>query len=346
MSVDSRAANALPRSVERGESLRPVRSPSQQQYSVDTPHRSFNNDRIRRPQNRTQVGAINALVQISPSGIVQRRILTFDGMVAEAVNISKHCRVETHFRGFVHLLALFEHGTRSQGSTFVEGMPRSALRDYRRKFIFVPAGHEYRDWQEPAGPARAAYFYFDPRALPFEADLEGAPTAFTPRLFFEDEGLWEQAIKLKALVDHPQERDRLYGEALSVVLAHELLRLNGGARNVETTARGGLAGWQQRIVADYIDAHLAESIPISTLAQLVRRSLFHFCRSFKRSFGIPPHRFITQRRIERAKSLLAKRVNSVSEIGTAIGFSEASSFTAAFRRTTGLTPTSYQRSLR
>ncbi|MBO0757864.1 MAG: helix-turn-helix transcriptional regulator [Bradyrhizobiaceae bacterium] len=224
-------------------------------------------------------------------------------------------------------------------------MPRSALRDYRRKFIFVPAGHEYRDWQENVGLARVAYFYFDPRALPFDAGPDYAPTAFTPRLFFEDEGLWEQATKLKALLDQRQAYDRHYGEALGVVLAHELVRLNSGARNVETTARGGLAGWQQRIAVDYIEGHLGECIPISTLAQLVRLSLFHFCRSFKRSFGMTPHRFITHRRIASAKSLLAKRVTSVSEVAAAVGFSDTSSFAAAFRRATGRAPTSYQRSL-
>jgi AraC family transcriptional regulator len=341
MSIDSRAANGVSLSPERSGF---VRSGYQHQIAVDTHYGSFNDDRSRRPQIRTKVGATSALVRISPSEIVRRRVLTFDGLAAEAVHITKHCRVESYFRSFVHLLILFEQGTRSEGLTFVEGVPHSTLRDYGRKFIFVPAGYEYRDWQEPVGLARAVYFYFDPRTLPFETDPERAAPSFTPRLFFEDEGLWEQAIKLKALLDHPQACDRHYGEALGVVMAHELLRLYSGARNDEGTARGGLAGWQRRIVVAYVDEHLNECIHISTLAQLVRLSLFHFCRSFKRSFGMTPHRFITRRRIERAKSLLAKRVNSVSEVGAALGFSETSSFTAAFRRATGLTPSSYQRS--
>jgi methylphosphotriester-DNA--protein-cysteine methyltransferase len=70
-----------------------------------------------------------------------------------------------------------------------------------------------------------------------------------------------------------------------------------------------------------------------------------FSRSFKQSFGRPPHRYHTGRRIERAKALLAQPAQSVTEIGFTVGFSEASSFTAAFRRETGLTPSSYRRSL-
>jgi AraC family transcriptional regulator len=49
----------------------------------------------------------------------------------------------------VHLLAVYERGMRQEGETFVEGLSSSTLRDFRRKLVFVPAGHTYRDWQEP-----------------------------------------------------------------------------------------------------------------------------------------------------------------------------------------------------
>jgi AraC family transcriptional regulator len=344
MSVNPCATNALSGTSDRELSAARV-SFRGRKIAVDTRNKSFSDERLHRLYSRTKVGAMNAVVRISPSDIVSRSTLSWHGMRAETVHITKHQRVESYFRGSAHLLVLFEHGSRSEGSTFVEGMPRSALRDFQRKFVFVPAGHEYHDWQQPLSLARVAYFYFDPEALPVEADSERNTRSFSPRLFFEDEELWEQAIKLKALLDRPHAGDRYYGEALGVVLAHELLRLNDEARRVETPLRGGLAAWQQRIVVEYIQDNLAEYIPLSTLAQLVRLSLFHFCRSFKQSFGMPPHRFLTQRRIERAKLLLEKRAISVSEVGMAIGFSEKSSFTAAFRKATGLTPSSYQRSV-
>jgi AraC family transcriptional regulator len=338
MSVNPRATNVLTPTADR-ELFSARVSFRERQIAVDTRNRSFNDNRTHRLYSRT-----NTVVRISPADIIKRRTLSWHGVRAEAVHITKHHRVESYFRGSAHLLVLFEYGSRSKGSTFVEGMPRSALRDFERKFIFVPAGHEFYDLQEPLRLARLAYFYFDPEALPVEADLERT-RSLSPRLFFEDEELWEQAIKLKTLLDRPHAFDRDYGEALGVVLAHELLRLNDAARSVETPLRGGLAAWQQRVVVEYIGEHLAEYIPLSTLAQLVRLSLFHFCRSFKQSFGTPPHRFLTQRRIERAKSLLEKRAISVSDVGTAIGFSETSSFTAAFRKATGVTPSSYQRSV-
>ena len=108
--------------------------------------------------------------------------------------------------------------------------------------------------------------------------------------------------------------------------------------------RGGLAAWQQRRVADYIEQHLAEQIPLATLAQLARLSSYYFCRTFKQSFGVSPHRYHNNRRIELAKTLLAAPDASVTDVGLTLGFSETSSFTSTFRKTTGLTPTAYRRS--
>ena len=297
------------------------------------------------PQTRTRADDIKPVVEIFPSEIVERRVLTWPGMAVETVRVTKHRRFESRFRAGVHLLALFEEGERSNGSTFVEGLPHSALRNLRRKFVFVPAGHEYHDWHEPRSLARVANFYFEPAALPVESELAMSDMPLAPRLFFEDATLWDHAIKLKTLIEGPLTNDRLYREALGVVLAHELVHLGQGAPRVASIVRGGLAAWQQRTVADYIEAHVSEHISLAELAQLVRLSSYHFCRAFKQSFGMPPHRYHTQRRMERAKLMLAKPAVSVTDVGMAIGFSETSSFTSAFRKATGLTPTGYQRSV-
>jgi len=302
-------------------------------------------DHGRRMLGRIAGAAIKSMVEMSPSETVNRRVASWPGMAAEAVGVTRQGRIESRFRGPVHLLALFEAGVRSDGQTFVEGLPRSALRSYGRKLIFVPAGHEYADWQETRSLPRLAYFYFDPAALPVAPDQGFANISLAPRLFFEDTGLWDTAIKLKALIESPQAVDPLYCEALGVVLAHELMRLTLGSARVEPPARGGLAAWQQRAAAAHIEEHLAEPISLSGLAELARLSPHHFCRAFKQSFGMPPHQFHIHRRIERAKILLAKPAMSVTDVGIAMGFSGTSSFTTSFRKVTGLTPTGYRRSV-
>jgi AraC-like DNA-binding protein len=294
---------------------------------------------------RGQVGlaARHPVVEICPRQSVRRRIVSSHGMTAELVQETGSERIDYHFVAPIHLLVLFDRGVRREGETNLDGLPPSTLRQLTRKFVFVPAGHTYCDWHEPSTPARITFFYFDP------ADLPAAPNPgavhLAPRLFFEDPQLLTTAQKLAELIDGPECDNRGYIEALGRVLAHELKRLNRGGTPRKGAVRGGLAAWQQRIVTSYIEDHLAEPIPLGTLAELVGLSTYHFCRAFKQSFAIPPHRYHTSRRIDRAKALLAKPAPSVTSIGLTLGFSETSSFTAAFRKATGFTPTAYHRSL-
>jgi AraC family transcriptional regulator len=129
------------------------------------------------------------------------------------------------------------------------------------------------------------------------------------------------------------------------VLTNELVRLNGDAARRGPASRGGLASWQQKQVAAYIEEHVADNIPLATLAELARLSPYHFCRSFKRSFGMPPHRYHANCRIERAKQLLTNRELSVTRIALDVGFSETSTFSAAFHKLTGQAPSHYRRNL-
>jgi AraC family transcriptional regulator len=284
-----------------------------------------------------------AAVAISPANSVKRRALSWPGMTAEVIQATSSERIAYRAHAEVHILVLCERGARKDGETSIEGLPSSTLRDVTRKFSFVPAGHDYYDWHDPRTPARMAFFYFAPQALPLS--VVETEQVLNPRLFFEDAALLATAQKLMALIEGPQPDDCSYLQALGVVLAHELLRINRGSTNGKAAIRGGLAAWQQRVVTSYIDEHLAEPVPLAKLAELAGLSTYHFCRAFKQSFGVPPHRYHTSQRIDRAKALLAKPSFSVTDIGLTVGFSETSSFTAAFRKATGLTPTAYHRSL-
>jgi AraC family transcriptional regulator len=292
---------------------------------------------------KVQLGAPHPLVAISPAYSFRRRMVRSTGMTAEIVQETGSERIEYRFQAPVHLLVVFERGVRREGETAIAGLPGSSLRDLARKFVFVPAGHEYRDWREPSTPARMAFFYFDPAELPGARDA-GA-VVLPPRLFFEDPHLFATAQKLIGLTEGAEPDNSCYMEALGRVLAHELMRLDRGAAPRKNTVRGGLAGWQQRIVTAYIEDHLADPISLADLAELVSLSTYHFCRAFKQSFGIPPLRYHASRRIDRAKVLLAKPAPSVTRVGLTVGFSETSSFTAAFRKATGLTPSAYHRGL-
>jgi AraC family transcriptional regulator len=286
-----------------------------------------------------------SLVDISPPEIVKRRSAAWSGLRVETVRVLQHTPFEYGFRAPCHLLIAAEVAERYDGESFVEGLARSTLRDFTHKLTFVPAGHDFRGWQRPRALTRTTCFYIDPHGPLADPAQRFGEIEFKPRLFFYDRDLWETALKLKSLVENPSAMQRQYAEALGIVLTHELVRINDEAAVRGPVSRGGLACWQQKRLASYIEEHVAADIPLSTLAELVRLSPYHFSRSFKRSFGMPPHRYHAIRRIERAKQLLANRELSVAAIALDIGFAETSTFSAAFHRLTGQTPSGYRRNL-
>ena len=302
-------------------------------------------DDVRLSRNEPPVEISPPTVTVAPHHAVSRRGVQWHGVGAELVQATTQHRVDLRFDSRLHLLAAYEQGVRRDGESYVEGVAPSTLRDVARKLTFAPAGHEYREWHNPRTPIGVTYFYFDPARLAVDSEENPADMPLVPRLFFEDATIWSTAAKLRQAIDAPAGANRLYAEALGVVLFHELVRLNKGAPRTEAAVKGGLAAWQQRILTDYIEAHLSEQIPLATLARLTRLSTFHFCRAFKQSFGVPPHRYHTNRRIEQAKIMLAERKHSVTEVGLTVGFSETSSFTAVFRKFTGQTPSRYHRTL-
>jgi AraC family transcriptional regulator len=302
-------------------------------------------DPPRLSDDHTTADSIYPAVRISPPAVAMRRTVTGHGMAAESVQSASENRIQYRFRAPMHLLVMYEKGERRDGETFVEGLPRSTLRNLGRKLTFVPAGHEYHEWHEPRGHTRIMLFYFDPANPKINSQLDMPDVCLGPRLLFEDATLWHTALKLKMLVESLALEDRLYFETLGTLLVHELVRFSRGTRCIQPPVRGGLAPWQQRIVTEYIEEHVNESISLATLAHLVRLSPWHFSRAFKQSFAMPPHRYQTNRRMEHAKLLLTGREDSIMEIALTIGFSSPNAFATAFRKVTGLAPTEYRRSL-
>ncbi|MEI9805767.1 MAG: AraC family transcriptional regulator [Pseudolabrys sp.] len=289
--------------------------------------------------------ATSDIVNFAPPEIARRHHTAWNGMHGDTVQIVRHAPFEYSYQGPHHLLIAAERAERYDGETRVEGLPTSVTRNFSRKLTFVPAGRRFHGWQKPRALTRVTYFYIDPRAPLLDPELNFADVEFKPLIFFFDRDIWDTAMKLKAQVENPAPGRSYYSEALSLVLLHELLRLNNGAAVGEPILHGGLAAWQQKRVADYIEEHLAEDVPLSALAGLVNLSPFHFSRAFRQSFGVPPHRYHLGRRVERAKCMLANVSTSVTEIGQRLGFSESSAFTATFRKFAGRTPTDFRRSL-
>ena len=91
----------------------------------------------------------------------------------------------------------------------------------------------------------------------------------------------------------------------------------------------------------YIDAHLAEPLTVTTLAQQVNLSPSAFSRRFRELTGRSPYQFVKERRLERARELLLERRQGVGDVSLAVGYSSLSHFTKEFRARFGATPREY-----
>ncbi len=286
--------------------------------------------------------AVFSLVNFRPPGIFRRQIGAWRGLGGEFTRTLRREPFEVGYNGAWHLLIAYESAQRFDGETIIDGLPRSTLRDISRKFVFVPAGLGFREWQEPRSLMSAIYLHLDPDTALIRDEERSRSPACAPRLFFESTALWQTALKLKGLIETGPTASPLYAEALAVVLLHEFL---DSGRVSAPRARGGLAHSQRRAVLEHIDEHLVQAISLSTLASVAQLSPYHFLRAFKESFGVTPHRYHVQKRIERAKELLADRNLSLLQIAIDLGFAEASSFSLAFRKMACMTPSAYRRSL-
>src|SRR5438874_13682396 len=89
---------------------------------------------------------------------------------------------------------------------------------------------------------------------------------------------------------------------------------------------------------DRMDAASHEAWPVARLARVSRVSAAHFARSFKQAFGVPPHRYLLTRRIERATALLRDTELSITEIAFHTGWESLGTFGRTFRDITGESP--------
>jgi len=94
----------------------------------------------------------------------------------------------------------------------------------------------------------------------------------------------------------------------------------------------------------YLQDHLSENISLQELASLCGLSPFHFLRSFRRHYGLPPHTCQLQMRIHHARQMLAAG-SPIAETAAAVGFADQSHFTRKFRSLVGATPQQYQAGL-
>jgi AraC family transcriptional regulator len=153
------------------------------------------------------------------------------------------------------------------------------------------------------------------------------------------------AVNEELTVDAPG--GPLAAESLANVVAVHLIRHILTPRQPERGRDGVLQRGRLRAVAEYVEGHLDAGLTLGQLAAAARLSPYHFARQFKAATGLPPHRYVIARRVERARQLLQQdRDFSLAEVAASCGFSDQSQLSHHFKRLVGVTPGQFRRSAR
>jgi AraC family transcriptional regulator len=93
---------------------------------------------------------------------------------------------------------------------------------------------------------------------------------------------------------------------------------------------------------DFMLSSLSERVVLNDAAAAAHMSPYHFHRAFREAFGVPPHRYLAAKRLERAAHLLRATKRPANEIALDCGFQSVTSFTSAFRKRFGAPPASWR----
>jgi AraC family transcriptional regulator len=136
---------------------------------------------------------------------------------------------------------------------------------------------------------------------------------------------------------------RVAAESLANVLAVHLIRHVLAPRQPGRGRDGALPQGRLRAVVEYIEGHLDAGPSLEQMAAVAGLSPYHFARQFKAATGLPPHRYVITRRVERAKQLLQAGGDfSLAQVAASAGFSDQSQFSQHFKRLVGVTPRQFR----
>lgn len=150
------------------------------------------------------------------------------------------------------------------------------------------------------------------------------------------------AFALKSELDAGCPSGRVYGDGLAVALAARLLKRYSAHVTTSNNGNALLSGHTLRRVTDYIEENLTKDLTLAEIADVAHMSPHYFSRAFRNSTGVPPHSYVIDRRIEKAKALLSDNDLRLVEVGLSVGFQNQSHLTTLFHKRTGVTPKVYR----
>jgi AraC family transcriptional regulator len=153
-----------------------------------------------------------------------------------------------------------------------------------------------------------------------------------------DRIMYGLAHAVASALEDPNACSALFLDAVALAFHAHAINVYSGAVGKRGATLSGLAPWQYRRVEAFIEAHLDADPSIVELARECGLSGSHFARAFGRTTGMPPHRWLMKRRVERAKHLLVTGELELAQIALTCGFVDQSHLNRVFARFEGCGP--------
>lgn len=197
----------------------------------------------------------------------------------------------------------------------------------------IPAEHRY------AALAQGRVVQFCELTIP-TATL--ADRDLTARTNHRDPLVHRLIERMSTVADRRDVTARLLIEALAeTVRLHLVDQFGGGA--VRRSRRRRFDRLTRARLMEYLEYSFDTEISLAALAELADMTVSEFSATFTADFGSTPYQFVLDRRIHRAKELLATTTMSITDIGMAVGFSTPSHFAQTFKNRVGMPPSIYRR---
>ena len=202
------------------------------------------------------------------------------------------------------------------------------------------------------GPYHSLQFYLPRGVLNEMLEAEGGPQIEDLRYQLgapmRDPVIRHLAASVRPAFHSPEAASGLFlDHVLYAMAAHVAHRYGSGpgraSAPVSRSSPSGLALWQLNRAKEMMEGRLDDQTSLRELAAACGLSVSHFARAFRISTGLPPHRWLLRRRVDRATDLLRGADLSLTEVALACGFADQSHFTRVFAQATGESPGLWRR---
>lgn len=227
-----------------------------------------------------------------------------------------------------------------------EGWQQTVARD--RTLWFCPIGVQEEEIDLSAEIPEVLHIYLPRDQFAMLSEVDGLATASPMQIAYlagvEDELVRQICFRiLQELLVETAGGQMLVESLARSLAAHLAASYSNASPRLPRTERAGLDARRLNRVIEFMNANVSTPISVRDLAEVACLSRHHFSRAFQAATGLPPHRYISELRLDRARQLLGETDTPISRISEDCQFSSQAAFSRAFSRGTGTTPSEYRR---